>query len=95
MPLRAPVDPPQSPAVLLLCALIIDAIGYASFVLPVIGEAADLYWAPLSAALIYWLFGSVQGAALGFVEEALPFTDFIPTALLVWARRFVLPILLQ
>lgn len=63
-----------------LCVLL-DAVGMASYFIPVWGEWIDTAWAPLSAFLFYWLFGGrtgTIGAAITFVEEALPFTDAIP-----------------
>ena len=73
-----------------LCILL-DIIGYASFSLPVLGEFTDLVWAPVSAVIFYRLFGGKMGALGGgfsFVEEILPFTDFIPTFTLAWAFRY-------
>lgn len=73
-----------------LCILL-DIIGYASFTLPVLGEFTDLVWAPVSAVIFYRLFGGkmgVLGGGFSFVEEILPFTDFIPTFTLAWAFRY-------
>jgi hypothetical protein len=72
---------------MLFLALLIDLIGMASFAIPLIGDFADIVWAPVSAMLIYKLFGnSVSFAALGFFEELLPFTDLLPTATLAWLK---------
>ncbi len=79
----------QTPA-LALC-LILDFIGYASFSLPLLGEFTDLVWAPVSGILFYKLFGGkmgVFGGGLSFLEELLPFTDFIPTFTIAWAMRY-------
>jgi hypothetical protein len=71
----------------LLLALLIDLIGMASFAIPFIGDFADIVWAPISAVLIYKLFGnSIAFATLGFFEELLPFTDLLPTATLAWLK---------
>lgn len=73
-----------------LCILL-DFIGYASFSIPVLGEFTDLVWAPVSAVIFYRLFGGkmgVFGGGLSFLEELLPFTDFIPTFTLAWAFRY-------
>ncbi len=73
-----------------LCILL-DFIGYASFSIPVLGEFTDLVWAPVSAVIFYRLFGGkmgVFGGGFSFLEELLPFTDFIPTFTLAWAFRY-------
>jgi hypothetical protein len=75
---------------LILC-IIMDLIGYATFALPVLGEFADVVWAPISAFIFYKSFGGVKGAFGGifnFVEEILPFTDFIPSFSIMWAWQY-------
>ncbi len=62
--------------------IIMDLIGYASFSIPLIGEFSDVIWAPLSAFIFMRTFGGRFGAigsVLTFLEEALPFTDIIPS----------------
>jgi len=64
-----------------------DAIGYASYTVPFLGEAGDLLWAPLSALIFYKAFGGrkgVLGGLFNFAEELLPFTDFIPSFTIAW-----------
>lgn len=59
-----------------------DAVGYLTYLLPVIGEWGDIIWAPISAYLFYKMFGGKTGkvgALISFAEEILPFVDFIPT----------------
>jgi len=59
-----------------------DLFGYASFSIPLIGEFSDVIWAPLSAYMFMRTFGGRFGAigsVLTFLEEALPFTDIIPS----------------
>lgn len=71
----------------LLVSIILDAIGYVSFVIPVIGEFSDIIWAPLSAYLMTKLYKGKTGKIAGFitlVEEALPFTDVLPTFTIMW-----------
>jgi len=73
-----------------LC-IILDIIGYASFSIPVLGEVSDLIWAPLSGFIFYRLFGGkmgVLGGGFSFIEEILPFTDFIPTFTIAWAMKY-------
>lgn len=76
---------------LVLC-LVLDAVGYFTYALPVLGEFGDLIWAPISGLLFYRLFGGWKGAMGGFfafTEELLPFTDFIPSFTLGWlVQRF-------
>lgn len=75
---------------LALCILL-DVIGYSSFGVPLLGEFFDLAWAPLSAFLFYRMFGGkmgVLGGGVSFLEEILPFTDFIPTFTIAWAMKY-------
>lgn len=68
-------------------AIIFDLIGVATYLLPVVGEYADVIWAPLSAYLFYTMYGGklgVFGASVSFLEEAFPFTDFVPTFTIGW-----------
>ena len=65
-----------------------DAIGYATYAVPFLGEFADVIWAPVSAFIFYKTFGGRKGALGGvftFVEELLPWTDFIPSFTIMWA----------
>lgn len=67
---------------LLLCILF-DAVGMASYALPII----DVVWAPLAAFLSYKMFGEKRGkytALVTFIEEALPVTDFMPSFTIFW-----------
>lgn len=62
---------------LLLCILF-DAVGMASYALPII----DVVWAPLAAFLSYKMFGEKRGkytALTTFAEEILPITDIVPS----------------
>lgn len=76
----------------LIAAITIDMIGMSSFALPMIGESGDLIWGPISGFLIMWLFPNYKKMALlGVVEEMLPFTDILPTALLAWRQEYKKP----
>ncbi|PRP88052.1 hypothetical protein PROFUN_04480 [Planoprotostelium fungivorum] len=68
----------------LIFSIIIDLLGLLTFLIPGLGETIDVVWAPASAALVYWLYGSPLVAFANFAEEILPFTDFIPTATIAW-----------
>jgi hypothetical protein len=50
-----------------------------------VGEATDFVWAPIAGLLLRNLFyGSNVVLILEFVEEILPFTDFLPLATICW-----------
>ena len=56
----------------LLFCILMDMVGYATYSIPVLGEFADLLWAPVSAMIFFASFGSWKGALGGvfnFVEE--------------------------
>ena len=72
---------------LALC-VILDAIGYLSYAIPVVGEFADIVWAPVSGLIFFFLFGSWKGALFNFTEEILPGLDFIPTFTIAWFLRY-------
>ena len=77
----------RSTSVSLLFCLVMDAIGYATYAVPFLGELGDLVWAPLSAFIFYKTFGGTKGALGGifnFIEEILPGLDFIPSFTLMW-----------
>lgn len=72
----------------LAAGLVLDALGYASFVIP----AFDIAWAPLSAYLMTKMYKGNKGkiaAAITFIEEAMPFLDVIPTFTLMWLYTYV------
>jgi hypothetical protein len=71
----------------LLFCLAMDAIGMLTFTVPYYGEFGDILWAPLSAIIFYVSFGGKKGALgamFNFMEEILPFLDFIPTFTIAW-----------
>lgn len=71
----------------LIFCLLMDFIGYASYGIPILGEVADVIWAPISGLIFFLSFGGWKGALGGmfdFVEELLPGTDFIPSFTLMW-----------
>jgi hypothetical protein len=74
----------------LLTSLAIDALGMATFIIPALGEVADVAIAPIISILIYGVHRTTFGAIAGFVEEIIPFTDIIPTATIIWAYRYIL-----
>ena len=73
-----------------LC-LLLDLAGFApELAFGPIAETADAVWAPVYASLLYSIFGARPFlykailATAGFLEEALPFTDAIPSATIGW-----------
>lgn len=71
----------------LVFCIIMDLIGYATYAIPVLGELADLVWAPFSGIVFFAAFGGWKGALGGlgnFIEEILPGTDFIPSFTIMW-----------
>jgi hypothetical protein len=76
---------------LIFCVLM-DIIGYATYTIPFLGEFGDIIWAPISALIFYKTFGGWKGAFGGifnFIEEALPFTDFIPSFTIMWFLKYL------
>ncbi|MCB4797542.1 hypothetical protein [Neotamlana laminarinivorans] len=76
----------------LLIGLVLDALGYVSFVIPGVGEFSDIIWAPVSGWLMTKLYKGKPGKIAGLisvVEEALPGFDVIPTFTLMWIYTYV------
>ncbi|TAH04305.1 MAG: hypothetical protein EAZ16_05680 [Sphingobacteriales bacterium] len=71
----------------LLVCIAMDALGYATYAIPFLGELGDLIWAPVSAAVFFKVFGGWKGALGGtfnFIEELLPGLDFVPSFTIMW-----------
>lgn len=62
----------------------IDLVGMLNYLIPGIGETFDIIWAPVSATLVYNLYGNLAISVFNGVEEIVPFTDIIPTATISW-----------
>ena len=78
---------------LLKQGLLYDAIGMGLSFIPVIGDLADLVWAPYAAKKMNDMYKGTSGkvaSAIVFIEEILPVTDIIPTFTLMWLYTFVL-----
>jgi len=71
--------------------ILLDLIGYLSYLLPVLGETEDILWAPISAIIFFVLFGrkkfGMLGGVFSFIEEISPGLDFIPTFTIAWFIR--------
>ena len=77
----------------LVLGILFDAIGMLSFSVPLIGEFSDVIWAPFAGFLMTWMYkGTVGklGGVVTFLEEILPFSDFIPTFTLTWIYNYII-----
>ena len=74
----------------LLASIAIDGVGCLSYLIPGFAETFDIVLAPVLALAVYGVHRTKAGAVFGFVEEILPFTDFIPTATTIWVKRYVI-----
>lgn len=74
----------------LVVSLVVDFIGSSSYLLPGIGEAFDVAWAPTQTVIVAAMYDDVSPSLkyISFVEEIMPFTDLIPTATMGWVREF-------
>lgn len=76
----------------LFLGMVLDAMGYVSFLIPGIGEFSDIIWAPISGWLMTRLYKGKAGRIAGviaFIEEALPGFDVIPSFTLMWIYTYV------
>jgi hypothetical protein len=74
----------------LFVAILIDLFGCFSYLIPGSGEIFDLAIAPISAILVFVLFGrKLKWAAFTFIEELIPMTDVIPSATIAWYSMYV------
>ena len=77
----------------LFIGILMDLLGYMSYLFPFFGEFIDVLWAPLSAYIMTKLYkgriGKVAGV-VNFIEEVLPIIDFIPTFTITWFYEYVL-----
>lgn len=72
----------------LVQCLVLDFIGSAVILIPVLGE---LIWAPISAFLFWRMFGfrkGFLGGVFSFIEELIPGLDFIPTFTIMWVIQY-------
>ncbi|MFB9053795.1 hypothetical protein ACFFVB_11980 [Formosa undariae] len=76
----------------LALSLLLDSVGFLSFIIPGIGEFSDIIWAPISAYIMTKLYKGQSGkiaAGISFLEEAMPGLDIIPTFTLMWFYTYV------
>ena len=77
----------------LILSLVLDIIGMATFIIPALGEIGDLLWAPIAGYMMTRIYKGASGKVAGvfaFLEEIIPFTDFIPTFTLMWIYTYVI-----
>ena len=77
----------------LFLGLLFDGIGMVSLLIPGIGAAWDLIWAPVAAGIMTRMYAGSAGRVAGliaFVEEVLPGTDIVPSFTLMWLYTYVL-----
>lgn len=77
----------------LILGILFDAIGMLSFTVPFVGEFSDVIWAPIAGYLMTTMYkGNVGkvGGVITFLEEILPFSDFIPTFTLTWIYNYLI-----
>lgn len=71
----------------LIKCILLDAVGMASYAIPVVGPFIDTIWAPIAASISYKMFGDKRGkytSLITFIEEILPATDIIPSFTIFW-----------
>lgn len=88
---QVPVSAENNKTRNLLLGILFDAIGLISFTVPLVGEFSDVIWAPLAGFLMTWMYKGTIGRVGGvvtFLEEILPFSDFIPTFTLTWIYKY-------
>jgi hypothetical protein len=77
----------QKPLPNITFCILMDAIGCATYIFPLLTEIIDVVWAPISAYIFYKTFGGKVGqlgALINFVEEVIPGTDIIPSFTIAW-----------
>jgi len=74
---------------LLLACIIVDIIGMCSYLILLLGEVVDLWWAPLCGFFLQYMFGSMLMTSFGAIEEVLPLTDLVPTATICWCLTYM------
>lgn len=76
----------------LVLSIMFDAMGLLSYFVPALGETGDVAWAPIAGFIMYIMYGGflgVFGGVFVFLEELIPFTDFIPGFLIMWFVKYV------
>ena len=77
----------------LIISILLDVVGYFSYAIPFVGEFTDVVWAPIAAFLMTRIYKGRTGRTAGvleFIEEVIPFTEFIPTFTLTWIYTYII-----
>lgn len=77
---------------LLWQGLLYDAIGMLTMAIPVVGPALDVLWAPYAGSQMLKMYPNKKGkiaSIIVFIEEILPYTDYIPTFTIMWIYTFI------
>jgi hypothetical protein len=77
----------------LVIGILLDLVGMATFLIPVLGELGDLLWAPIAGYMMSRMYKGFSGKMAGvftFLEEIIPFTDFIPSFTLMWIYTYLI-----
>ena len=73
----------------LLLSLLLDTLRFVSTIL----SPFDFIWAPLSGLIMTKLYKGKVGKIAGvfaFLEEAIPFTDVVPTFSVMWVYTYII-----
>ena len=91
--IKTPVPAKNNKGTMLVLSLLFDFIGMLSYVVPVFAEVTDLVWAPISGILLMTMYKGTIGklaGVFGFIEELVPFIDFVPTFTITWFYTYVI-----
>jgi hypothetical protein len=75
----------------LISSILLDLVGMATYIFPIIGESFDIIWAPIAGFILNRMYKGTVGKVGGiivFLEEILPATDIIPTFTLTWIYTY-------
>ena len=81
----------QKPMPSLGFCLVMDILGCAFVMIPLIGPFIEMLFAPVSAFIYYRTFGGAKGifgGVFNFIEELIPGIDFIPTFTITWFIQY-------
>ena len=87
------ISKPTNKKAKLILSIIFDLIGMMSYIVPLLAEVTDVVWAPISGLLLATMYKGTTGkvaGVIGFIEEALPGLDFIPTFTLTWIYTYII-----
>jgi hypothetical protein len=77
----------------LIFGIVFDLVGIMSYAIPLLGEAIDIIWAPITLYLMTKMYPGKSGVAAGIfsaIEELTPGLDIIPTFTITWFYTYVL-----